>query len=225
MPRKRLWILLTILAPFFIIVCGGGYTFAANLITRDRVGASYPHDPGLTAVAVTPIAESNQEKAETPKSEAGPSPSDNAGKTSPDVSGPPDEVTKLKEQIIELQNKGKLGFRKIVACSSVEGFGIYSPLTPGESITRIAFYCEPSNVSTLMSGDRYVIDCTVDVFLMDTAGKPLLAKPSVVKLSRVSRSPAIDLYFTIQMDLLKLAARQVIARIVLHDKIRTKQSP
>jgi hypothetical protein len=128
----------------------------------------------------------------------------------------------LKEQIIELQNKGKLGLRKIVACSAVEGFGAYSPLQPGQSATRIVFYCEPSNVSTLVSGDRYVTDCTVDAVLLDPTGRPLLGKQNVVKMSRTSRSPVMDLYFKIEINVQKLAAKTLIAKIVLHDKIKNQ---
>lgn len=47
------------------------------------------------------------------------------------------EIAQLKKRIIELQNKGKLGFRKLVACSSVEGFGVYSPLKQGDRITSL----------------------------------------------------------------------------------------
>src|SRR4030042_1545207 len=44
------------------------------------------------------------------------------------------EIQKLKEQIIDLQNKGKLGFRKVVLCNSIDGFGLYSPFEPGRPL-------------------------------------------------------------------------------------------
>jgi hypothetical protein len=167
-------------------------------------------------------AGSSEERPESGRSGAGQLSPDEPEKKSPGPSEPPDQVQALKQQIIELQNKGKLGFRKIVACSTVEGFGIYSPLTPGQSAPRIVFYCEPSNVSTLVSEGRYVIDCTVDAILMDLTGKPLLGKQNVVKMSRTSRSPVMDLYFKIEINLQKLPARQVIAKIMLHDKVKNQ---
>jgi hypothetical protein len=99
---------------------------------------------------------------------------------------------------------------------------MYSPLTPGQSAPRIVLYCEPSNVCALLSGDRHVIDCTVDAVLLDPTGKPLLGKQNVVKMSRTSPSPVMDLYFKIEINLQKLPARQVIAKIVLHDKIKNQ---
>ena len=38
------------------------------------------------------------------------------------------EILKLKEQIIEIQNRGDLGFRNFAFCSSLVGFGSYTPL-------------------------------------------------------------------------------------------------
>ncbi|MBI5570834.1 MAG: hypothetical protein HY914_12890 [Desulfomonile tiedjei] len=134
----------------------------------------------------------------------------------------PDKVRVLKERIIDVQNNGKLGFRKIVPCSVVDGFGSYSPLEPGQPLSKLVFYCEPANVSTLLSGDRYVIDCTVDFLLMDLSGKVLLGKDSVLKINRVSRSPILDLYFKVEMNLKKPLNHSLLMKIVLHDKIKNQ---
>lgn len=132
----------------------------------------------------------------------------------------PDEVQKLKERILDVQNQGKLGFRKIIPCSSAEGFGIYSPLEPSQKVQRIVFYCEPSNVSTLKSGDRYVIDCAVDCILMDTSGRVLGGKQNFLRINRVSRSPIMDLFFKFDIALKKPLDRPVLLKTVLHDKIK-----
>ncbi len=134
----------------------------------------------------------------------------------------PDEVQALKTRIIELQNNGKLGFRKIVVCRSVEGFGAYSPLEPGEQVPKIIVYCEPSNVSTMVSADRYIVDCSVDAFLMDSGNKLVLGRQNVVKINRVSRSPIIDLFFKIEINAQKLGNRNIIVKVVLHDKIKNQ---
>ena len=134
----------------------------------------------------------------------------------------PDEVQNLKERILELQNKGKLGFRKIVACRSVERFGSYSPVEPGQTVDKVIFYCEPSNVSTLKSGDRYIIDCSVDFFLTDSSGRLLVGKKNALKMNRISRSPVMDLYFKVEMRLKKFLDRTVFLKTVLHDKIKNQ---
>ena len=108
------------------------------------------------------------------------------------------EIQKLKEKIIELQNKSKLGFRKVVLCNSIEGFGLYSPFEPGQPFTRILLYFEPSNVSTLVSEGRFIVDLAVDVFLVDTDGKVIGGKQ--FKINKVSRSPILDLYYKLEMN-------------------------
>lgn len=132
-----------------------------------------------------------------------------------------DEVEQLKLSILDHQNKGKLGFRKVVACSSAEGFGLYSPLESGQPLSNLILYFEPANVSTLISADRYVTDCSVDVLVVDATGKPLGGKPGL-KISRVSRSPAIDLWGKFGVNLGKVVNKNLIIKIVLHDKIKNQ---
>jgi hypothetical protein len=211
MRSKSHCVFLTVFAVFLISFCAASIAFAeepAGLISEKMVEFGHLSSGAM----ITGVAGSSEEQAE---------PSREPGKKNPDQEQP-DEVQKLKEQIIQLQNKGTLGFGKIVPCSSVEGFGMYSPLTPGESVPKLAFYCEPSNVSTLLSGDRYVIDCTVDVLLVDSTGKALLGKQNVVKINRVSRSPQLDIFFRIEINVQKLAMKNVMVKIVLHDKIKNQ---
>jgi len=133
-----------------------------------------------------------------------------------------DEVQRLKERIIEFQNSGKLGFRKVIACSSVERFGIYSPLQTGQSIGKTILYFEPSNVSTLVSGDRYIIDCTVDLFIFDSSGKSLGGKENILRINRVSRSAILDLYYKVEMNINKPMKGDVFVKTVLRDKIKNQ---
>jgi hypothetical protein len=74
----------------------------------------------------------------------------------------------------------------------------------------------------MLSGERYVIDCAVDAFLMDSSGKLLLGKENMLKINRVSRSPVMDLFFKVEINFQKLPARKMIAKIVLHDKIKNQ---
>jgi hypothetical protein len=131
-----------------------------------------------------------------------------------------DEVTRLKEQIVEAQNRGKLGFRKVVACSSVERFGVYSPLQPGAPISRLVLYFEPSNYSTLVTGDRHIIDCSVDLFVFNDKGKLIVGKKGILKMRRISRSPILDLFYKIRVDLKKSLRGDIVIKTVLHDNIK-----
>jgi len=198
MRLKSYWIAVSVVALALIVSAGPLMAVAADMGKPEPGKAS-----GGTGSQGTSVPEDGQKK-EIPSVEA------------------PDEAQALKQKIIELQNKGKLGFRKIVLCRSVEGFGVYSPLDPGQPVSKIVFYCEPSNVSTMLSGERYVIDCAVDAFLMDSSGRPLLGKENMLKINRVSRSPVMDLFFKVEINFQKLPARKLIAKIVLHDKIKNQ---
>jgi hypothetical protein len=134
------------------------------------------------------------------------------------------EIQKLKEQIIDLQNKGKLGFRKVVLCDSIEGFGLYSPFEPGQPLTRVLLYFEPSNVSTLVSEGRFIVDLAVDVFLLDGSGKVIGGKQNMLKINKVSRSPILDLYYKLEMKLKKPLKREILMKTVLHDRIKNQST-
>ena len=150
-------------------------------------------------------------------------PTDKAGPTATDKTGAePDQVSLLKKQIIETQNNSKLGFRKVVLCSRVEGFGMYWPLNPEQPASSLVLYFEPSNVSTMVSGDRYVIDCTVDLVATDSTGKVVFGQNGILKINRVSRSPILDLFFNVKLALKKPPKETLTLATVFHDKIKNQ---
>jgi hypothetical protein len=157
----------------------------------DRPPAGPPSAPG------TPEELPNGEKAPTKKA---------------------DEIQQLKERIIKLQNEAKLGFRKVVACSSVEGFGIYSPLQAGKPVPRIFLYIEPANYSTMVSDSRYIVDCSFDLAIFSADGKMLGGHKG--KLSRISRSPVLDLFVGAAINLNKPFQGDLVVKIVLRDNIK-----
>ncbi len=177
-------------------------------------GLSFPHLTGAKGLESNP-PDSPMEVHRGPDSST-PDKKGTSGKRAPD------EVQTLKERIIDLQNKGRLGFRKIVACTSVEGYGVYSPIEPGQKVGKLVLYCEPANVSTMKSQDRYIIDCAVDFLLLDSSGKVLGGKENALRINRISRSPVMDLYFKVEMRLRKVLNRSVFIKTVLHDKIKNK---
>jgi hypothetical protein len=130
------------------------------------------------------------------------------------------EIDRLKVGIIEQQNKAKLGFRKALPCSSVEGYGVYSPLEGGSGTNKIIFYIEPANVSTLIANDRYIIDLSLDLSISTASGKVLAGKEGIGKINKISRSPTMDVFFRIQMNLGKPINEPIIIKAVLHDKIK-----
>jgi hypothetical protein len=174
---------------------------------------------------ITPVAlaENARKGSQLVASDPGPGdkePSDR--QDAPTPSAKPEEVEQLKQKILDVQNKGKLGFRKVVPCSSVEGYGVYAPLKPGEPVTRVIFYFEPKNVSTLISGDRYVIDLAVDLFILDTTGKVIGGKENMLKLSRVSHSPVLDVFYKMDLKVKEPLKQDLIVKTVLRDNIKNE---
>ncbi len=183
---------------------------SSNSEIRDNVSLSLSAAPDETEKKLVPPSH----EQEGPKcEELGDSPTKEAS-----------EVQKLKERIIELQNKGKLGFRKIVLCNTIEGFGVYSPFEPGQSLNRILLYFEPSNVSTLLSEGRFIVDLAVDVFILDSNGKVIGGKENMLKINKISRSPILDLYYKMEMNVKKSAKREVLMKTVLHDRIKNQST-
>lgn len=141
------------------------------------------------------------------------------------VIGKKNEVLVLKEKILEVQNNSQLGFAKVVPCKSVEGYGIYSPLEPNHPGSKIVFYVEPLNYGVMMSEGRFIIDCTVDLFILDQSGKLLAKNEKIRKLNMVSRSPVLDLYFTLELNIAKsVKQRSFVVKIILNDRIKNKSA-
>jgi hypothetical protein len=135
-----------------------------------------------------------------------------------------DKVFALKKEILELQNRNKLGFRKIVLCSKVERFGVYSPLPPGKLARKVVVYFEPANVSTLITKDRYIIDCTVDFIVLGPSSKPAASRTRSLKLHRVARSPVLDFYFKLNIDFKVPPKKTLSLKAVLHDNIKNQST-
>lgn len=185
---------------------------------RDTVSGSFALD-GLSFTVFHGARLAADEPKESEKPENDKPPSDKAFPMKEH-----DEVRLLKQRIIELQNSGKLGFRKIVPCSSVEGYGMYSPMEPGGNVPNLMLYVEPSNYSTMVTQDRYIVDCSVDLILTDLTGKVLGEKKGILRINRVSRSPILDLFYRIQIGAKKPPKQGFIVKTVLHDKIKNQSA-
>ncbi len=102
----------------------------------------------------------------------------------------------------------------MVLCNSIEGFGLYLPFEPGRSLNRILLYFEPSNVSTLVSEGRFIVDLAVDVFLLDGSGKVIGGKQNMLKINKISRSPILDLYYKLEMRVKMPLKREILMKTV-----------
>ncbi len=106
------------------------------------------------------------------------------------------EILKLKERIIEIQNKGDLGFRNFAFCSSIVAFGSYAPL-PGPALDKngeLLVYYEPVNVFTAKKEEIYEIWYTQDMVLLDEQGKVLQEWPNALDFHYTTRTPVMDLW-------------------------------
>ncbi len=146
-------------------------------------------------------------------------PKDPKGLQSPVFKAQQKKILKLKHEILEMQNKGKLGFHKVVLCSSVDGYGQYSPIKPNSKVSRLTIYFEPANVSVMRSKNRYVIDCKIDIAAISSTGKVLAVKKNL-SISRVTKSPPIDIYFKVNWNFKKAPKKGIILKTVLRDRIK-----
>jgi hypothetical protein len=149
----------------------------------------------------------------------GEKPRTDAAKESPE---PPDEIARLKLQIVKTQNESPLGFRKRILCSAVQGYGLYSPLKAGVPTSNLILYVEPANYGTMAGSDRFVIDCVVDIAVVGNGGKVLYEKKG--KLNYVSRSPILDVFYAVGIQLKKPLEKTVTIKMILHDNIKNERA-
>ena len=106
------------------------------------------------------------------------------------------DILKLKEKIIEIQNKGDLGFRNFAFCSTVVGFGSYVPLSRAELDKggELLVYYEPVNVFTSKKEGLYEIWYTQDMVLLDEKEEVLQEWPNALDFHYTTRTPVMDLW-------------------------------
>jgi len=141
------------------------------------------------------------------------------------VFGQADDVLKLKEKIIELQNNGELGFRNFTVCLNIIGFGSYVPVAAPafKAGDQILFYYEPLNVFTGRREGLYEIWYTQDMIVLDAKGNTLLNKVDALDFHYTSKTPVLDLYATNSLDVSGLAPGKYQFKAVLKDRLRNKQ--
>jgi hypothetical protein len=133
-----------------------------------------------------------------------------------------DAVLKLKNQVIDLQNKGTLGFREFTLCSNILGYGSFVPLEkpqvpPG---AELQVYYEPVNVFTNRVKGQYEIWYTQDIVLTTDKGAVLYEQEELLNFRYSSRSPVFDLYATNSLSLGELGPGRYVYKVVLRDKLK-----
>jgi|Deesub1362B_J571_1020462.scaffolds.fasta_scaffold00170_35 hypothetical protein len=133
-----------------------------------------------------------------------------------------EEILKLKEKIIDLQNKGKLGIKDLTLCSKIISFGAYVPLQEPK-IKRggiLLVYYEPVNVFTNRKKGTYEIWYTQDMILLNSKRKVLFKKEDALNFHYTFTSPVMDLYATNSLELGNLPPGKYIYKIVLKDRLK-----
>lgn len=110
--------------------------------------------------------------------------------------GQADEILRLKEKIIELQNKGELGFRNFAFCSKILGFASYVPLEKSilDRNGELLVYYEPVNIFTGKREGLYEIWYTQDMALLKTDGEVLQEWTDILNFHYTTKSPVMDLF-------------------------------
>jgi hypothetical protein len=136
--------------------------------------------------------------------------------------GGEDTVSSLKERIIDLQNKGQLGFRNFALCNNIITYGQYVPY-PDNKVkagTKIYFYFEPENVFTNRLKGAYQIWFTQDMIVRTAKGEKLLDSPDALNFNLQSLAPVLDVWANNSLDLGGLPPGKYEFVATMHDKLK-----
>ena len=133
-----------------------------------------------------------------------------------------ERVLQLKDKIVDLQNKGELGFRNFNVCSKIFTFASYVPLKEAKVKQggKLLVYFEPANLFTNKLDGRYDIWLTQDMIVQTEAGKLLLEKKDALVYRYNTASPVLDLYCKNTLTVGNLPLGKYIFKAVLHDKLK-----
>ncbi|WP_320175388.1 hypothetical protein [Maridesulfovibrio sp.] len=140
---------------------------------------------------------------------------------SPARSGDAEDILKLKNEIIEKQNKGKLGAQVFLLCKKVLSYSSYYPL-PENKVQRgtsLLLYYEPINWFTSMQQGRYEFYLTQDVKLETATGEVLFEREKLLSMHYNTGKPILDIYMTNDFNLGRLPAGKYRYIVFLHDMI------
>ncbi len=131
-------------------------------------------------------------------------------------------VNQYKEQIIDIQNQSKLGFRSFTLCANIIGFGQYIPIK-GNKVkagTTLYFYYEPENLFTNRMGGNYQMWFTQDMIVLTEDGEELYNAPDLLNFNYQTRSPVFDVHASNSLELGNLPQGKYIYMAIMHDKLK-----
>lgn len=136
-----------------------------------------------------------------------------------------DEILELKEKIIQLQNKGTLGFQNFTLCSKILGFASYVPIAEAvvDKNGTLLIYYEPVNVFTNTRDGLYEIWYTQDMTLLKENGDIVQNWKDILTFHYTTKKPVMDLFAQNSIDIKgQLPAGKYKFRAVLHDRLSEK---
>jgi hypothetical protein len=136
-----------------------------------------------------------------------------------------DEILQLKEKIIQLQNKGTLGFQNFTLCSKILGFASYVSLPEAvvDKNGTLLIYYEPVNVYTNVRDGMYEIWYTQDMTLLKENGDIVQNWKDILTFHYTTKKPVMDLFAQNSIDIKgQLPAGKYKFSAVLHDKLTEK---
>lgn len=136
-----------------------------------------------------------------------------------------EEILSLKEKIIDLQNKGTLGYANFTMCSKIMGFASYVPL-PEPVIDKngtLLIYYEPINVYTSKRDGMYEIWYTQDMTLLKENGEVVSHWDDILTFHYTTKKPVMDLFAQNSINLEgQLPSGKYKFKATLKDKLSEK---
>jgi hypothetical protein len=142
------------------------------------------------------------------------------------IAGSEDEAGRLKQRILEIQNAGELGFKRVTLCSGVAGYGRFDPLESDavRSGERLFFYYEPVNLTTERRDGMYRVHYSHRLILKTAAGRELYNDKQGMSFDHVTRSPMLDHFVSSSIDLGNLPPGRYECILVLHDFLKKSEA-
>ena len=143
------------------------------------------------------------------------------------AAGQENDILKLKEQIIAIQNQGELGFQDFHLCSKILGFAAYVPLSEPvlDKNGTLLIYYEPANIFTNKRDGFYEIWYTQDMILSQADGTVIKEWEDILNFHYTANKPALDLFAENSIPFEgQLPAGKYQFKAVLKDKLSGKKA-
>lgn len=136
------------------------------------------------------------------------------------------KIITLKNQIIDIQNKGDLGVSNLTFCSKIIGFGAYVPLEKNivAQNNEILVYYEPLNLFTNRVKGSYELFYSQDLILLSENGEVIFGKEKALQFHYYSMTPVLDVYATNNFNVGNIPPGKYIYKMVLNDELRGTKS-